>query len=487
MEVFEGEWKSSQIWTVAIGDGTVEQVTKGPNHIVDYCWAAGGEGLAIVSAASSDPYIAGSSLLPQIITSSGSLIKELEPAPLPVGQIQYSPDGQYVSYLCVDSGLSIMRSLRIHNLQTGEIMKPADDKDWTMIDYVWGGDSKSLYVHTINHTVSGLYELSIDGRIIHEYDLHRRVLGWQSRGTDNSGRYLACLAQTPTEAPEISILDFPNRELRVMSAIHKGTEDWTLADAEIVTWTNSEGVVLDGVLYKTSLARQGKPAPLMVMPHGGPDWVSMEIFDTWIHFFAARGYSVFRPNYRGGIGYGIAFYTSNRGRLGEIELMDIESGVDHLIASGVADADHLVYGGWSWGGYLTAWTIGHTGRYNAAVVGAGVSDVRNQYVVSDINHGMAGQWEYLGNPWEQPENFERANPVRFLTGATTPTLIIHGREDKRVGMVQGMTLYRALHDVDCEVEFLMYPREPHGFKEPAHIVNLLDAWADWYAKHDADD
>jgi len=380
-----------------------------------------------------------------------------------------------------------MRSLRIHNLQTGEIMKPADDKDWTMIDYVWGGDSKSLYVHTINHTVSGLYELSIDGRIIHEYDLHRRVLGWQSRSTDKSGRYLACLAQTPTEAPEISIVDLPNRELRVMSAIHKGTEDWTLADAEIVTWTNSEGVVLDGVLYKTSLARQGKPAPLMVMPHGGPDWVSMEIFDTWIHFFAARGYSVFRPNYRGGIGYGIAFYTSNRGRLGEIELMDIESGVDHLIASGVADADHLVYGGWSWGGYLTAWTIGHTGRYNAAVVGAGVSDVRNQYVVSDINHGMAGQWEYLGNPWEQPENFERANPVRFLTGATTPTLIIHGREDKRVGMVQGMTLYRALHDVDCEVEFLMYPREPHGFKEPAHIVNLLDAWADWYAKHDADD
>jgi len=254
-----------------------------------------------------------------------------------------------------------------------------------------------------------------------------------------------------------------------------------------VTWTNPEGVVLDGILYNTALVNPGESAPMMVMPHGGPDGVSMETFNTWAHFFAARGYSVFRPNYRGGIGYGFAFYAANRGRLGEIEWIDIESGVDHLIASGKVDSNHLVYGGWSWGGYLTAWTIGHTDRYKAAVVGAGVADVRNQYVVSDINHGVAALWEFKGNPWEQPENFERANPVQFLAEATTPTLVIHGCEDERVGFVQGMTLYRALHDVNCEVMFLMYPREPHGFEEPAHIAGMLDAWADWYAKYDNND
>ncbi len=483
-EIFEGEWKSSQIWTVAVDDGTVEQVTKGPDHIVEYCWSPGGDGFAIVSAASSDPYIAWSFMSPRIITLSDSLIKKLESDPLPVSQIQYSPDGQYLSYICLDSGLSMMHSLRIHNLKTSEILNPAHDKDWTITDYVWANDSKSLFVHTINRTVSGLYELSIDGRTVHEFSLQRRVLGRQSRRVDNSGRYLACLSEAATEPEEISILDLKQKKLRVLSAIKAQTRDWALATAEIVTWTNSEGVALEGILYNTPLVNPGRPAPLMVMPHGGPDGVSMETFDTWVHFFAAQGYSVFRPNYRGGLGYGFAFYAANRGRLGEIEWKDIESGVDHLIASGKADSNHLVYGGWSWGGYLTAWAIGHTDRYRAAVVGAGVADVRNQYVVSDINHGIAAQWEFKGNPWEQPENFEQANPVRFLAGATIPTLIIHGREDERVGFVQGMSLYRALRDVNCEVKFLVYPREPHGFKEPAHIAGLLDAWADWYARHD---
>jgi dipeptidyl aminopeptidase/acylaminoacyl peptidase len=118
------------------------------------------------------------------------------------------------------------------------------------------------------------------------------------------------------------------------------------------------------------------------------------------------------------------------------------------------------------------------------MAGAAVVDTISQYALSDINHGVAAAWEFRGNPWLQPEQFDRANPLRFLKDARTPTLIVHGQVDDRVPFSQGQILYRALRDVGCEVEFLAFPREPHGFQEPAHAVELLRAWADWYARFD---
>jgi dipeptidyl aminopeptidase/acylaminoacyl peptidase len=105
-----------------------------------------------------------------------------------------------------------------------------------------------------------------------------------------------------------------------------------------------------------------------------------------------------------------------------------------------------------------------------------------QYALSDINHGVAGEWESLGNHWQQDAH-ARANPVAHLRNARTPTLILHGQADDRVPFSQGQILFRALSDVGTEVEFLAYPREPHGFQEPAHWVHMLEAWGDWFDRH----
>jgi dipeptidyl aminopeptidase/acylaminoacyl peptidase len=259
--------------------------------------------------------------------------------------------------------------------------------------------------------------------------------------------------------------------------------DWTLARFEVVEWQSPEGATIRGLLWSPATEPQDGPPPLVVWPHGGPDGVSTAWFNPVLHVFAARGYAVLQPNYRGGLGRGMAFYAENRGRLGDIEFMDIEAGVDHLIATGRASADRLYYGGWSWGGYLTAWTIGHTDRYRAAVAGAAVVDTTSQYVTSDINHGAAAEWEFKGTPWQQTEAFDRASPARFLAGATIPTLILHGEDDARVPFAQGLTLYRALSDVGCEVRMLAYPGEGHGLRKPAHNVHRWSVWLDWYDAH----
>jgi dipeptidyl aminopeptidase/acylaminoacyl peptidase len=300
---------------------------------------------------------------------------------------------------------------------------------------------------------------------------------------DAGGRRLAFLSSTPAQTASPTVFDVETGSASVAVDLNPQVAEWDLGTTEVVTWRSPEGPEIEGVLTVSPRAEEGKPGPLLVMPHGGPDSVSVLSFDSRAAFFAARGYSVLRPNYRGGTGYGRAFYAANRGRLGEIEFLDIEAGVDALIGAGRVDPRRLYYGGWSWGGYLTAWTVGHTSRYRAAVAGAAVVDTVTQYVLSDINHGVAAEWEFLGNPWTGWERFDRSNPMRSLAKVTTPTLVIHGRQDDRVSFTQGQILYRALRDGGCEVEFLAYPREPHGFTEPAHVVHALNAWADWYATH----
>lgn len=483
IEIFNEEWRSSQIWTVDRDGGKVQQITRGNEHINEYVWSPKGNQFCAMMTASSDPYVTFHQATPAVISLDGVKIDKLESKPVNANTIRWSPDGRYIAYLYAKRGLSIMNTVRVHDLQSHSTFDLVTNNDWTIQTYEWYPDSRSLLIHIIDKMVSGLFRVSLDGNIIQEYDIQNRVIEWQDLSIDNNGNNLTCPSSTGAEPVSIGVLDLVNNKYRKLVDINPQVKNWSTISTEVVTWTNREGVELDGILYKTPFAKVDSPPALMVYPHGGPDGVSMDYYSGWVHFFTARGYSVFRPNYRGGIGYGFEFYAANRGRLGEIEWLDIESGVDQLISDKKADPDRLIYGGWSWGGYLTAWAIGHTDRYKAAVVGAGVTDVRNQYVTSDINHGIVGNWEYKGNPWEQAENFERANPVRYLSDAKTPTLIVHGKGDDRVHFVQGITLYRALKDVGCDVTFLAFPREPHGFREPAHIIGLLNGWSEWYEKY----
>ncbi len=292
-----------------------------------------------------------------------------------------------------------------------------------------------------------------------------------------------CLASWEDQPTAPASFDLGAAKLRLLADLNPQVRSWSIGTQEVVRWTNAEGYEIEGLLMRPPGSRPGAKTPLIVMPHGGPDDVTTRRFSAWTAYFAAHGYAVLRPNYRGGVGYGYEHYAANRGRFGDIETLDIESGVDALIREGRVDPNRLYFGGWSWGGYISAWTLTHQTRYRAIVVGAGVNDVAFSYATSDINHGVAAQWEYVGNPWLQTGNFDRADPVRFAKYAKTPTLILHGQQDTRVPFQQGIVLYRALKDVGCPVKFYAYPRENHNFVEPAHSVHVLRVWLDWYDSH----
>jgi dipeptidyl aminopeptidase/acylaminoacyl peptidase len=491
---YEEQWRTTALYVVPASGGVPRRVSPAEpsfGTVLEIAWSPDGTRFAVVTAESANPYFTWSQMRLVIIpahgdAAAGASAQPIEARPRAIGQIAWSPDSRYLAYEWAENSLSLLHELRVREV-TGTSAGPgvwnaSARLDPTHQGFAWARDSRSLVAHVYERTGSKLYRLSRDGRSARELGPLGRVLGRTVHGTPD-GRFLATTSSTPTSPAAPTVIDLATGRARAVADHNPHVAEWTLARTEIVRWTSPEGVEIEGVLHVTPHARPGAPPPLVVMPHGGPDSVSLDDFSAWAQYFAARGYSVLRPNYRGGFGYGHAFYAANRGRLGAIEYMDIESGVDALIAAGKADPARLFYGGWSWGGYITTWTITQTQRYRAAMVGAGIVDAVAQYVASDINHGAVADWEFGGRPWETPDVFARSNPAHTLRNIKTPTIIFHGERDRRVPFIQGLYLYRALRDIGCKAALWVYPRESHSFYEPAHEVHMLETWARWFDAH----
>lgn len=480
---WDAEWQSEQLYVVPRTGGAVRQVTQGTENVVDCDWSPDGSCFAILCSATADPYEASNLLTLRVVSAAdGSALATLDPQPRNGEHPRWSPDGRWVAWLTTHESLSLLNVLQVCAADGSARHNAVPDLDRTFATFEWTPDSRALVAVVRERTRGRLQRFPAAGG-------PPRDLGFEERIPDGElslsqdGKTIACLSSTHREPGDPTCFGLSTRTLRVVARANPQVQDWDLGSQETFRWAGPEGGELEGLLALPPSSGGTDRPPLVIMPHGGPDDVTQARFSGMTQFFAAHGYAVFRPNYRGGTGYGQAFYAANRGRLGEIEFMDIESGVDALIQAGRVDPNRLFYGGWSWGGYLTAWTLGHTARYRAAVVGAGVNDVVLSYALSDINHGVAAQWEFKGDPWRQTAAFDRANPIRFIARATTPTLVLHGQSDDRVPFQQGVLLYRALRDVGCPVEFYAYPREPHGIGEPAHVAHRLRVWLRWYDEH----
>ncbi len=477
------EYDVTALWIVPRAGGEPRRLTKDNESVTDFEWSPDATKLAILSAPSGDPYEESNHLTPRVIAAKdGATVGVLAAKAADYSNLQWSPDGRKLAVLTTHESLSMENELRVYDLPNGPARNALPDFDHTVSSFAWSGDGRSLVALVRERTITKLVRFPAEGGAGEDLGFSGRVAE-APLTSDRTGARLAFFSSTDRDPRDPTVFDVSARSTRVVAHLNPEVADWTLGREEVVHWKGENGIELEGLLLVSPAAKPGAPAPLLVLPHGGPDEVSSSSFTALGQFFAAHGISVFRPNYRGSFGYGREFYAANRGRFGEIEFKDIESGVDALIAERKADAKKLLYGGWSWGGYITAWTIGHTNRYRAAVVGAGVSDVFVQYSLSDINHGDAAAWEFRGNPWLQLENFDRSNPIRFARDMKTPTLILHGQNDPRVGFTASEELYRALVDLGVPTRFYAYPREPHNFTEPAHLVHRTRVWLDWYETH----
>ena len=231
----------------------------------------------------------------------------------------------------------------------------------------------------------------------------------------------------------------------------------------------------------------GGPFPLVTWVHGGPYGRYMDQFTLSPYapaqWLARFGYAVFLPNPRGGQGHGRAFAERVVGALGAGEWEDIVDGVDQLVERGVADPDRLGIGGWSHGGTTAAWAVGHTDRFRAAVVGAGISDWGMPAATGEhgaVEAGLSGSvgWEGAG-----PHPHDAVSPISFASRIVTPVLIVHGEQDTNVPVDQAVYLHRALRNFGVEHEFVVYPGEGHGVDHRANQIDLLERTLAWFDRH----
>jgi dipeptidyl aminopeptidase/acylaminoacyl peptidase len=260
----------------------------------------------------------------------------------------------------------------------------------------------------------------------------------------------------------------------------------TLGETKIISWKSKDGTEVEGLLTLPGAYEAGKKYPLILNIHGGPAGVFTENFIGRlavypIATFSARGYAVLRPNPRGSGGYGKRFRFANMGDWGGKDYEDDMAGVDRLIKMGIADPDRMAVMGWSYGGFMTSWVITQTNRFKAAAVGAGVTNLWSFTGTADIP-GFLPDY-FGGEPWDAFEAFQKHSPMSFVKNVKTPTLILHGEADVRVPTSQGYELYNALKRQGVTTRMVVYPRTPHGPREPKFILDIAQRHLDWVDKY----
>ena len=259
------------------------------------------------------------------------------------------------------------------------------------------------------------------------------------------------------------------------------------AHGERRTFKSPHGGTLEGWLFLPG-ERRG-PSPLLVDIHGGPASFSGNLFSLsyfYRYVLASRGWAVLTLNPTGSGSYGREFAHGIRAKWGEHDLAEQLAAVDQLIAEGIADRDRLAVAGYSYGGFMTSWTIGHTDRFKAAVVGAPVVNQESFFGTSDIGMWFA-PWEMAGSITDERETFRRLSPINYVDKVTTPTLVLHGEADERCPIGQGEELFTGLVAAGkVPTEFVRYPGGSHMFiaqGRPSHRVDFNRRVVDWVTRH----
>ena len=346
------------------------------------------------------------------------------------------------------------------------------------------GNGGALLMQGAEHFSNALYHLSWSGE-------STRVLSAEIGGSigepasvSADGQRAAFIWEDGRTSPDVWVVDGESTGSAPVRRTHFNPEmeQAALGIPEIVRWESDADVEIEGLLFKPHGYEDGKQYPLIALIHGGPTWRWVDGFHaTWVHSLTGRGFAVLLPNPRGSTGRGPAFSNAIYTDVGGGEFRDMMTGVDAMIERGIADPNRLGVGGWSWGGYMTAWTISQTTRFKAAIMGAGLPNMVSDNGIGDIPTANLSYFEKT--LYEDPEPYWQRSAIKHLRNVTTPTLILHGEADQRVATPQGLELYTGLRTLGIETQFVTYPREGHGIKETKHQQDLIERVIGWYTKY----
>lgn len=378
----------------------------------------------------------------------------------------YSPNGRYLAYRRQSRpGYESDRwRLTLYDRETGATDSLSDSLDRPVTSIAWSPDSSRLFFTAEDQGKEPLYTVSVEGGAI-----NMPIYGEASHSDIQllpDGQSMIYVAQSLKNPAEIYRAFASGGVPRQLTSFNRELFDrYALGEVEEITY-ESEGQQIGAFLVKPPNMKVDERHPLLLMIHGGPQgaWSQAWSYRWNPQVFAGAGYVVLLPNPRGSTGYGQAWTDKIRADWGEGPFNDLMAGVDHVIARPYVDAARLAAAGGSYGGYMVNWTLGHTDRFQALISHAGVYDLPSFFGATE--ELWFPLWEFRGAPWQQPELYDRLSPSRYVESFKTPTLVIHGQNDYRVPVTQGLQLYTALQSQEVPSKLLYFPDEGHWVLSP---------------------
>ena len=424
---------------------------------------------------------------------------------MPVGACQatvpsWRPDRQALAFAATPHpyGFHALFSLATWNLRDASVRYRTRDPFMLALGGntpAWSPDGQTIYVAGYNGTITRqLYAISLQNGALTQ--LTHGSSNHSAPALSSDGRWLACVVEAPDRLTEIWLVATDGSESRQVTQANRQLD--TVAgverlESEVVRWRSLDGLEIEGLLlYPPGFGPDRPPPtplPTIVYPHGGPinSTPRRLLGDDPLHFtgqrfLVAHGYLGFLPDYRSSGIYGWEAYQQmltghdNNTRL---DAADIISGVDHLIAAGLADPMRLGLRGHSNGASLANWLITQTNRFAAAVSVEGPTDLVAAAKATAPND--IAELEYGGSVEDVPENYRAASPLTYAAQARTPLLLFEG--EPMAGMEQGKPFCDALAAAGVEVEYVFYAGEGHLFRKQENQIDYLRRMLEWFDRH----
>lgn len=482
--VWDTDYKYQRLWIIDVETKEAQAASPEQKQVWGYAWSPDSERLAInvTDTPRIDDIFRETEVL--IVSRSGGEPTTVFRQTGPAENLVWSPDGGFLAYRAPAG--RVVNGDYVYKIPVtgGEPVCLTPDFGGTTEGMTALG-TDALLVVAYESVNSVLYRLSWDGQ-------RERLLGGEPTGSMMSvvtasadGSRVATIWEDSRHAPDVwvaEVRDISQAALQRRTHLNPELERAALGEVEVVRWESDPGVEVEGLLFKPYGYQEGQRYPLVVQIHGGPTWLWADEFHAswhdWAHPLAGRGYAVLLPNPRGSTGRGPEYSNALFGDVGGCEFRDMMTGVDAMIERGIADPDRLGVGGWSWGGYMTSWTVTQTDRFKAAIMGAGLPNMVSDNGLGDIPSANLSYFEET--PYHDPMPYFERSAIRHVRNAKTPTLILHGEEDRRVAMAEGQEMYVALRTLGVETQFVTYPREPHSIEERKHQIDLLTRVVEWF-------
>ncbi len=403
----------------------------------------------------------------------------------------WSPDGRAIAVLREEGLSRILAEGRTQGSPLDVVLIPATGgaprnltPDWDDLPGAprWSADGASVYFNAGFKGTAHLFRIDVSTAKVEQVTQGDRVLPGEVSIAGDRIAYASSTSDRPAEIYTASLKGAG--ETKITAGNDALVAEWQTGKVERIRYDSKDGTSIDGwVILPPGYSATGPAYPLILNIHGGPHGEFTSGFSFEEQLFAAAGYLVVYTNPRGSTGYGEKFRWGTWGGWGDRDLEDVMGGVDYAIKHYHADPKRLGVTGYSYGGFLTNWIIGHTTRFAAAITGAGPSNWISNYGTGDIPRTKES--EFFGHPWDPKANATMIahSPITYAKNIRTPTLFVHGESDERVPIAQGEEMYTTLKKLQVPAKFVRYPGEYHGGWSPWDTVHRYRQELLWWKEY----